>query len=63
MHYTLANPIAAPMSNGDNDRITSDNFHPLIRPIIIPLKNVEVYCNEFPNLSDNPSFILSTSLN
>ena len=54
--------MATAKSNGAIDKITSANFQPLIKPIISPLKNVDVYCNELLNLSDNPSFILSTSL-
>jgi hypothetical protein len=49
-------------SNGANDKTTKDNFQPLINPIMIPLKKVDVNCKELANLSDRPSLILSTSL-
>ena len=53
---------AAKNRRGLKDKITNVSFQPLINPIKIPIRNVDVYWTALPSLSPIPSFILLTSL-
>lgn len=47
---------------GETDMMTSVNFQPWIKPIIIPAINDAMYWKKFPSFSPIPSLILLTSL-
>ena len=60
--YTLEYSMPERASNGDMDNITKVNFHPCIKPIINPVRKLERYCRDEPNLSPIPSLTLDIPL-
>lgn len=45
-------------SKGDIDIVTNVNFHPLKKPIIKPVRQLDRCCRQEPNLSPMPSLTL-----